>query len=261
MSSSRTMAPFCFADHQLLELLDRAQVGVGGEVDLDQRPLGLAHGGEEVVGGQRLAHLGRADVEGRHPVRLEPDAHGEGAGAENIGPLHPFDGREPRLNDADQVVGDLVLLEDVGGEAQIGRGELAVGRFDVDDRHLGLRRQIAADLVDLGADLGQGLGGVVVELQAGGDGREALGALGFDVIDAVGGGDGPLQGRGDEAAHQFGAGADIDGGDRDRRRSRCAGYWRTFRVRIACRPAMMITRLTTRARTGRRMKRSVNFMA
>ena len=38
-------------------------------------------------------------------------------------------------------------------------------------------------------------------------------ALGLHVIDAVGGGDGPLQRRGDEAAHQVGAGADIDGGD------------------------------------------------
>jgi hypothetical protein len=38
------------------------------------------------------------------------------------------------------------------------------------------------------------------------------------------------------------------------------GYWRTFSVFIAYKPAMMITRLTTMARTGRRMNRSVNFM-
>src|SRR3989304_1178834 len=38
------------------------------------------------------------------------------------------------------------------------------------------------------------------------------------------------------------------------------GYWRTLRVRIACSPAMRMSRLTTRARTGRRMKRSVNFI-
>src|SRR3954468_15366080 len=38
------------------------------------------------------------------------------------------------------------------------------------------------------------------------------------------------------------------------------GYWRTFSVRIACSPAMMITRLTTIASTGRRTKMSVNFM-
>src|SRR4029079_12565478 len=38
------------------------------------------------------------------------------------------------------------------------------------------------------------------------------------------------------------------------------GYWRTFSVRIACRPATTIRTLTTIASTGRRRKRSVNFM-
>src|SRR5689334_7454176 len=38
------------------------------------------------------------------------------------------------------------------------------------------------------------------------------------------------------------------------------GYCRTLRERTACRPAIRITRLTTIARTGLRMKRSVNFM-
>src|SRR4051794_8367327 len=36
------------------------------------------------------------------------------------------------------------------------------------------------------------------------------------------------------------------------------GYCRTLSDEIACRPAIKMTRLTTRARTGRRMKRSVN---
>src|SRR2546421_11938613 len=39
------------------------------------------------------------------------------------------------------------------------------------------------------------------------------------------------------------------------------GYWRTLSVRIACRPAMMMTRFTTIARTGRLTKMSVNFNA
>src|SRR5467141_3826476 len=38
------------------------------------------------------------------------------------------------------------------------------------------------------------------------------------------------------------------------------GYWRTFSERMACTPAITIRRLTTSATTGRRMKRSVNFM-
>src|SRR4029079_9463553 len=38
------------------------------------------------------------------------------------------------------------------------------------------------------------------------------------------------------------------------------GYWRTFRVRIACRPATTMRTLTTIASTGRRRKSSVSFM-
>src|SRR5215470_13065205 len=38
------------------------------------------------------------------------------------------------------------------------------------------------------------------------------------------------------------------------------GYWRTLSERIACRPAIRITRLTQIARTGRLMKRSVIFI-
>src|SRR5205809_2327255 len=37
------------------------------------------------------------------------------------------------------------------------------------------------------------------------------------------------------------------------------GYWRTLRERIACKPAIRMTRLTTMARTGRLTKRSVNL--
>src|SRR6267142_2165456 len=39
------------------------------------------------------------------------------------------------------------------------------------------------------------------------------------------------------------------------------GYWRTLSDRTACRPAMTMRRLTTMARTGRLMKRSVNRMS
>src|SRR6266568_3749542 len=39
------------------------------------------------------------------------------------------------------------------------------------------------------------------------------------------------------------------------------GYCRTLRGRSACTPAMTMSRLTTIAMTGRRMKRSVNFMS
>src|SRR6266545_2360752 len=39
------------------------------------------------------------------------------------------------------------------------------------------------------------------------------------------------------------------------------GYWRTFKPRTACRPATMMSTLTTIASTGRRRKTSVSFMS
>ena len=204
-----------FPDHQLFEIVHRPHVGVGGQIDLDHRALGLADGGQEVVGGQGLTHLHRADVEGGHAGGVEPDAHGKGPRPQHLGPLHALEGGKPRLDDANQIIGNLVLRQDIGGEAEIGRGELGVRRLDVDDGDFRLGRQIAAHLIDLGTDLGQGLDRIVVEPQAGADRRPALGTLRLEVIDTVGGGNGPFQRRGDEAAHQLGAGTGVDGGDRD----------------------------------------------
>ena len=79
----------------------------------------------------------------------------ERAAAEDVGALHALDGGEARLHDADQVVGDLVVLEDRRAEAQVHRRERGVGRLDVDRRDLGLGRQIGAHLVDARADVGE----------------------------------------------------------------------------------------------------------
>jgi hypothetical protein len=92
------------------ESLDRAQVSRGGEVDGEHAALGLADGGEEVLGGEGAADLGGAEVERGHALGLEPDAHGEHAAAEDVGFLHAGHGRELRLHDARQVVRDLVGL-------------------------------------------------------------------------------------------------------------------------------------------------------
>ena len=102
-------------DDELAELLRRAQVGVGDEVHRHHRSLGAPERREVVVARQRLPqHRGRNAVR-RHPVRLEPDAHGEGTVAEDVGALDAADGAQPRLHDANQIVGNLVLIE-VGDE-------------------------------------------------------------------------------------------------------------------------------------------------
>ena len=59
----------------------------------------------------------------------EPDAHRKSAIAEDVGALDAADGAQPRLHDANQVVGDLVLIEIVRREAEIQRSELWSPRF------------------------------------------------------------------------------------------------------------------------------------
>jgi hypothetical protein len=46
-----------------------------------------------------------------HPIRLEPDAHRERAIAQYVGALNTANRAQLRLDDARQVVGDLVLVE------------------------------------------------------------------------------------------------------------------------------------------------------
>ena len=168
---------------------------------------------------------------------------------------------EAGLDDAHEVIGDLVRLENVRGEAQVRGGKLGVGRLDVDDRHLGFGRQVIAHLVHLGADFRQRLVRIVIELEPGGDGGKAQRAAGLKIINAVGGGDGAFERRGDEPAHEVRAGADIDRGDGDRGVFAARVLPNVERIRMAWNPAIRITRLTTIASTGRRMKRSVkDFM-
>ena len=158
------------------------------------------------------------DAVRRHLVRLQPDAHGERAVAEDVGALHAADGAQLRLHDARQVVGDLVLIEVGGREAEVHRRELGVGGLELDDRRLGLGRQVVANLRDLRLDLGERGVGVVVELQVHGDRAEPLRARRLHVVDAVGAGDHALERRRDEAAHQVGVRADVgrrDADDRD----------------------------------------------
>ena len=64
----------------------------------------------------------------------------ERAGAEDVRALHAVDRRKPRLHDPNQVVGDLVLPEEIRGEAQICGGKLAVHRDDIEDGDLGFGR-------------------------------------------------------------------------------------------------------------------------
>ena len=49
MSPSLTSVSVFLAHDQVFEILRRMQIGVGGQVDLDERTLGAAEGGEKVI--------------------------------------------------------------------------------------------------------------------------------------------------------------------------------------------------------------------
>ena len=211
------MTPLFFLDDELTELFRRAQIGVGDQVHRHHRALRSPERRQVVVPRQRLSKRRRRDAVRRHPVRLEPDPHGERAVAEDVGALDAADGAQLRLHDAHQVVGDLVLIEIGRREAEVHRRELRVRRLQFDDRRLGLRRQIVADLRHLRLNLRQRGVGVVVELQVHGDRAERLRARRLHVVDAVGAGDDALERRRDEPAHEVGVRAHVDRGHTDHR--------------------------------------------
>ena len=104
--------------HQLLEFFGGPQIGVGYQIDRHHRTLGGPERREIVVVRQSVVDSGGRNAERRHLVRLQPDPHRESAIAEDIGALHAADGAQFWLNDAGQVIGDLVLVE-IGDENPI----------------------------------------------------------------------------------------------------------------------------------------------
>ncbi len=95
MSSRRTSAPSCSRDHELLELVDRLEVRSSRvRFSWTSCALGLTHGRERVVGGERLTHLApgsRSSAAMRSG--LQPGAEREGASAEDVRALDALDGR------------------------------------------------------------------------------------------------------------------------------------------------------------------------
>ena len=131
MSPSRMRCSLVLANDQLFELVGRVQIGVRGQIHLKQRTFGAADRGEIIVSRKRAAHLGRADVQRRHPVRLHPDAHGKGAAAENVGFLHAADRGQTRLDQSHEIIGYLVRLKNVRSKTQISGSELRIGGLEL----------------------------------------------------------------------------------------------------------------------------------
>ena len=203
-------------DHQIAELFRRMQAGGGGEVDLHHLAFGIADAGNVIVGGERLADVGRGEPEGRELLRIEPGAQREHLLAEQFGGLHARHRLQLRLHHARQVIGDLVRRQGVAVEADI-HGVDGLADLHRQGRLQRAGRQLVEDRSDLGVDFGQRLVGIVVEPQRHRDGADAALADRVHVVDAVGLRDGVFQRRGDEARDHVGIGAVIDRGDGDQR--------------------------------------------
>ena len=115
------------------------QVGVGRQVDLDERALGAAEP-------PRDNYCPRAPVRTCAGLTLSA-AICSGFSQMRMAKVRPprisarctpRERGQARLDDAGEIIGDLVRLQNIGGEAEISRSESGVGRLDVDHRHLQL---------------------------------------------------------------------------------------------------------------------------
>jgi len=69
--------------------------------------------------------------------------------AENVGALHTADSAELGLDDAGEVIRNLILVQVVGAETDVHGGELLIRSLQIDDRNLRIGRQIVLHLRDL----------------------------------------------------------------------------------------------------------------
>ena len=100
--------------------------------------------GDEVIGGERLADIGRGQAERRELLRIEPRAQREDLLAKQLGRLHAGYGLQLRLYDPGEIVRDLVRRERVAVEPEIHRVD-GLADLDGQDRLLRPSRQLIED--------------------------------------------------------------------------------------------------------------------
>ena len=202
-------------DHQLPERLGAIERGQRVDADLSVIAFDLAGRGGEVVGGERRAHVVRGHPKGRHAGRVEPDAHGEGLAAQNLGVGDAINSLQARLDHPGQIVGDLGRGHHLRVERQVHERE-ALARLLDHDRIVGVARQKAPDLIDLGQGVSHRPVRIGVKTQIERDRRGVLLRGRDERVDALGAGDRLLDRGRDEAFDDVGRGAGVGRGDGDR---------------------------------------------
>ena len=190
------------------------QVRGRGERDLDHLALGISDRGHVVVVRQGVRYVARGHAVGLKLRGIEPRPQRERLPAEDLGRLHTLQRLELRLDDARQIIGDLIGGEDVAGEAHVHRID-GLSHLDRDDRLQRSCRQLVQHRLDLDVDFRRGLRRVVVLAQIHRDRAGAALAGRLHIVDAVGLRDGGLHRRGDEPGDRVGVGAREAGADGD----------------------------------------------
>ena len=204
------------AQHDVLELLGRAQIGLGDHGEFARLALDPPGRDLDVLTPERILDVLRRQPVGGEARPVEPDAHRIAPLAEDPHVGHPGQILQPVL---DQAVGDVVDLHRrvaIGREGEIDH-RLGVGLDLGDDRLVDLVRQLAAHPRDPVAHVvGRGIG-VAVEPEAGRD----LALLGpadrADVVDPLDAGERLLEHLGDLGFDDVGRGALEGRVDRDHR--------------------------------------------
>ena len=211
------------ADQDALELLrlGEAPLGLEGVGECAALIVGrgaqAAGGGLEVLAADGIRHLGLADAQGGHHLRIEPDAHGVVEGAELARVADPWQARQGVAQVDLHVVGEEEPVEGPLGRQQVDR-----------EQHVGgllAHRDPLLDHLDRQGRLGQGhavldIDGGDIRVGADGEGdiqpiaaRVVAGRVHVQhVIDAV---DLGLDGRGHSLGEDLGVGAGVEGLHRD----------------------------------------------
>ena len=204
-------------DDQVVELLRRAQIGLGQHGKLALLAFDAAGRNLDILAAQRRLDVLRGKVEGGEPLRIEPDAHGILPLAEQADLGNAGNGLELILDVAVGIVGDLERGVPVAGKGKM-QDRLRVGLALLDDRLLDLVRQPPAHAADAVAHVRRGIIRIAVELEADRDLARFLAADRGDVVDAFDAGERVFQHLGDLRLDDRGAGAGIGRLDGDHRR-------------------------------------------
>ena len=171
-------------DDEIVELLRRAQIGLGEHGEFALQAFDPARGYLDILAAERELDVLRRQLVGGQSLRIEPDAHRVFAVAEQPHLGHAAQRLELVLHIAVGVVGDLERRMVFAGKGEI-HDRLGVSLSFLNDRLVDLFRQTAAHASDPIAHVGSRVVLVAVELERDGDLARFLAADRGDEIDAL----------------------------------------------------------------------------